>query len=410
MLRLTTLGMLVLLMACGSDASTGGDSGATTGDQSGSDAVADGTSRGGGEPEDASSGDPDAAWDAGPGPEDVGVDAVADVAVDSQHGPADGLMEADAVQDVAEASPDAEPMGDGSVGEDASAGDVAPDVVEPSGPAGPCPLNERVGRFDIADHGLYAAVNGNVADGVIPLTVLQPVGEDGDCVLMMKTNPFCDPPCAAGELCNHDNTCHPFPANRDIGTVTVEGLKVPISMEPNLSNDYWDTTLPPEPWEVGAQVTFATSGGDYAPFTAEVEGVEPLVGGEPKWQVNSGEATTIEWVPADGPGRMWLTLNVDQHGITPVTLLCETEDTGSVTISAEMVDQFIAFGVTGFAVGQLRRRSIDSIVIEPGCVEVSLYSPWVAQPVVEGHTPCNGDFDCPEGQKCNIFINTCVDG
>ena len=72
-------------------------------------------------------------------------------------------------------------------------------------------------------------------------------------------------------------------------------------------------------------------------------------------------------------------------------------------------DQFLAFGVSGFAVGELYRRSVDSITLEPGCVDLSLFSRVQAQPVVEGHTPCTSHADCPEGQKCNIFINTCVD-
>ena len=397
MWRSTLTGALALLVGCSSPASSGPDA------ASDADAAAPAV-----EVDADSAADDTTSPDAGP---DVPTapDAVADAASDDPG--SEPLPDVPPTTDVTPDAGPAEPPPDATT--DASdapaAEDVPPEVVEPTGPAGPCPLNTRVGRFEIADHGLYAAVNGNVADGVIPLTVLQPVGQGGDCVLMQKTNPFCDPSCAAGELCGHDNTCSPFPANRDVGTVTVQGLKVPIELTPNASNDYWDTTLPPEPWDVGAAVTFSTSGGDYAPFAMAVEGVTPLVGGESKWQVNEGEATVVEWVPSDGPGRMFLTLNVDQHGITPVTLFCDTEDTGSLTIPSTLVNQFLSFGVTGFAVGQLRRRSIDSLEIEPGCVEVSLFSPWVAQPVVEGHTACNGDFDCPEGQKCNIFINTCVD-
>ncbi len=420
MVRSTLLVALLLVTACSGGGDTG-DTGSTSDSTPAQDAVSD---TGDETPADATSGsdvhivedadagpgadqaDASGGEDAAPDPEDVG-EETPDVAEDTGEAAAD----VDEMPDAPDAADETDDVEGDVATPDApdTMNDTGPDVVEPTGPVGPCPLNQRVGRFDIADHGLYAAVNGNVADGVIPLTVLQPVGEEGDCVLLMKTNPFCDPPCAAGELCDHDNSCKAFPANKDIGTVTVDGLKVPVSIEPNLAKDYWDTTLPPEPWEVGAQVTFSTSGGDYPAFSLEVEGVEPLVGGEPKWTVNEGEDTVIEWEPADGPGRMWLTLNVDQHGITPVTLFCETEDTGKLTIDKILVDQFIAFGVTGFAVGQLRRRSIDSIFIEPGCVEVSLFSPWVAQPVVEGHTPCNTDFDCPEGQKCNAFINTCVD-
>ncbi len=36
---------------------------------------------------------------------------------------------------------------------------------------------------------------------------------------------------------------------------------------------------------------------------------------------------------------MFLQLNVDQHGITPITLFCEMEDTGSLSIDATLEDR-----------------------------------------------------------------------
>ena len=284
---------------------------------------------------------------------------------------------------------------------DAEETDVTPSVA--------CPLNERVGGFEISDFNLFAAVVGVVRDGIIPLTILQKQAESGDCVLLKKDNPFCDPPCAAGDLCNHDATCLPYPSNLNIGTVTVTGLKIPVSLEPNIVNDYSDTTLPPEPWDVGDEVTLVAAGADIDGFSLQVEGVEPLVMADKGWTVNEGEPTEIFWEPSSGPGKMFLQLNVDQHGVTPVTLFCEMEDTGSLSIDATLIDQFLAFGVSGFAAGELHRRSVDSVWVEPGCVDLSLYSMIQAQPVVEGHTPCNANEDCPEGQKCNIFINTCID-
>ena len=96
----------------------------------------------------------------------------------------------------------------------------------------PCPAGQRIGSFEVAHWDFYSAVAGEVAEGVIPLTVLQLVHEQGDCRLMRKENPFCDPPCGAGQLCDHDSTCIAYPANISVGEVTVSGLAKPITMQP----------------------------------------------------------------------------------------------------------------------------------------------------------------------------------
>lgn len=279
----------------------------------------------------------------------------------------------------------------------------------PAGPAGPCPMADKVGRFEIADFEYFAGVTGTVHSGVIPLTVLLEVGSSGDCTLLNKTIPFCNPPCTPGDLCTDDGTCVPYPFAQSVGTVTITGLAQAVEMEPGPSNDYFDATLPSPPFEQGAPVVMSASGGEYQPFELEVEGVEPISGVDEMWFLDFGESLEVSWTPSDGPGRIYLFINVDQHGVSPTTLFCDTEDTGQLTIEAELMDQFLSLGVSGFAVGELRRRSIDSVSIQPGCVELSLFDGFKPIPVVGGHTACNSDADCPEGQKCNVMINTCID-
>lgn len=290
--------------------------------------------------------------------------------------------------------------------QDGSGGDVP--LVEP-GSAGPCLLADKVGRFEIADFEHFAGVTGTVHSGVIPLTVLQDVGSSGDCTLLNKAIPFCDPACTPGDLCTDDGSCVPFPFAQSVGTVTITGLAQAVEMEPGPSNDYFDANLPSPPFEQGAAVVLSASGGEYQPFELEVEGVEPMSGVDEMWFLDFGKSLEVSWTPSDGPGRIYLFINVDQHGVSPTTLFCDTEDTGQLTIEAELIDQFLSLGVSGFAVGELRRRSIDSVTIEPGCVELSLFDGFKPIPVVGGHTPCNSDADCPEGQKCNVMINTCID-
>ena len=77
--------------------------------------------------------------------------------------------------------------------------------------AGECPLASRYGNFEVDVYEDYSLVSGSVADGVNPVTVLELLDEEGDCKLLRRNNPFCDPPCGAGDVCDFDGSCIPFP-------------------------------------------------------------------------------------------------------------------------------------------------------------------------------------------------------
>ncbi len=289
------------------------------------------------------------------------------------------------------------------------AGETTVDVLQPDEPAGPCTLNERVGRFQIAHFANFSGVVGSVSAGVIPLTVLQPMAEAGDCVLLRKENPFCDPPCQAGDLCDHDGSCIAYPATTDLGTLSIDGLSQPLSIEPLPNNEYAYTELSVDAWSAGSWITLTVPGGELPGFELSARGVSPMEAPAEKWNLDAGAPLVVTWTPRDDHARIWLSLNVDQHGTTPVTLFCDAPDTGELTIATALVDSFLTFGVSGFAVGKLVRRSVDSVSIGAGCVELSVQHEWIASPIVGGHTPCNVSGDCPDGQTCNAFINTCVD-
>jgi hypothetical protein len=68
--------------------------------------------------------------------------------------------------------------------------------------AGACPLDTKLGpgfTVSILDEQQYSTVNGYVLDGVIPVTVLELVQEEGNCRLLRRNNPFCDPVCGPSE-------------------------------------------------------------------------------------------------------------------------------------------------------------------------------------------------------------------
>ncbi len=275
---------------------------------------------------------------------------------------------------------------------------------------GDCELADRVGSFLVGMEADYTAFSGSVADGVVPVSVLEQVGEDGDCILLRRNNPFCDPLCMPGQTCDFDGNCIPYPANHDVGVVSVSGLAQPVMLDPVPPTfSYFDTSLPHPGFEPGAVIALDVAGGDYSPFELHGIGVEMVVPTAESLVLSTNTPVTVEWTPSDARTKLRLVLGVDQHGITPVGLVCEAPaDQGSLEISAEIMTQFLEAGISGFPSADYYLETEDSVTIEPGCVELVVRSHDQTMLSVEGHTPCDAPNDCPKGQLCDLKLQTCV--
>ena len=306
---------------------------------------------------------------------------------------------------------------------DVPPGDAPPADVPPADTTGPtpeygtpCVPAERVGTVIVSHEpyspgspDYYAAVTAEVADGVTPLTILQLELEQGECRLMRKVNPFCAAPCGPLEVCNHDGVCLAAPQNRSIGTVTVTGLaEDPVVLEPNPTNYYWNTDLPIPLFAPLAPVEVVATGADLAGFELSAWGVPDLVVADGVLTMEHGQGLAVTWTGAPGPWRLYFTLNVDQHGNSPLSMICDVADTGSYVIPASLVDAMLDAGVSGFATAHFYRRTVDSAAIAEGCVELRVRSFVMVHLTVAGHVPCKKDADCPDGKVCNVPINTCV--
>lgn len=276
--------------------------------------------------------------------------------------------------------------------------------------AGSCPLADHVGGFLAGYESSYSAFSGSVADGVVPLNVLEQVGQDGSCTLWRRNNPFCDPGCAAGETCDFDGNCLPYPINHDVGVVTVTGLAKPVMLEPVPPTfSYFDTMLPHPGFEPGALITLQTTGGDYSPMSLHGLGVEMVVPAQDELHLAHDTPLDVEWTPGDARATMRLQVAVDQHGISPLALICSVPaDAGTLTISGELVTEFLDNGISGFPSADFYFETVDSVEIEPGCVDFAVRSHDQLLVRVAGHTPCNVPTDCPDGQTCDVMTQTCV--
>jgi hypothetical protein len=277
---------------------------------------------------------------------------------------------------------------------------------------GPCALDVKVGSFLVLHEAEYTVISGEVRDSVVPANVLEEVVAEGDCKLLRRNNPFCDPPCQPDETCDMDGDCIPYPINLDVGTVTITGLNKEVAMEPpggGLPALYYDTQMPHPGFDPGADIRLSASGNEIDGFQLFGEGFAPLEIADEPWVVREGQPMEVSWTAATGEQvRILLRFNIDQHGTTPVEVWCDVEDTGSFATPSSVMDALIGYGVTGFPAGNIYRHTMDSVDVETGCVEFEVSSHLAGDLQVEGHIPCDSPDDCPKGMECDYLSGTCI--
>jgi hypothetical protein len=276
--------------------------------------------------------------------------------------------------------------------------------------AGPCAPDQRHGAFVVEVLETYSVAFGHLADGMVPVTVLEEVLSEGACSLLRRNNPFCDPTCEPGQTCDFDGTCIPYPTNLNLGTVTIRGLVDDVVMEAEPPTfRYSEPSLTHPGFLPGSDVYLDSEGGEAEPIALESRGFAPLeLATDLAVTVEEGEAVDLAWEPGAERTRLQAEVNVDQHGVTPVVIRCDFEDTGSAEIPASVVDALLGFGISGFPNAMLTRSVDDSAAVGGGCVEFGLSSPRPVPVEVSGHTPCAGPQDCPPGRTCDVATNTCI--
>ena len=274
---------------------------------------------------------------------------------------------------------------------------------------GACPLDERVGLFSVVHEVDYSAVDGEINEAILPTAIVEETIAEGGCRLLAPINSFCDPACGAGEVCDPGGSCIAYPGRLETGVVTLAGLEVEVVMNPRADKRYFETTLPHPVFSPGKAIRLTSSGGEVGPLDLAGRGFAPLELLETTWTAQPGQPLVVHWVPeAGGEASFHMTINVDQHGTSPATLVCEGPDSGSLEVPAAIIDALLEAGVSGFPVGHAYRRTVDSALVEVGCVEFQVRSHQSAQLEVVGHTPCTSDAECPEGLACDLANQTCI--
>jgi hypothetical protein len=272
-----------------------------------------------------------------------------------------------------------------------------------------CPLDQKVGEFRVELTESFTAVSGSVAEAVVPVDLRELVVESGGCRLLRKRQLICNPACSAGMTCGEAGRCIRYPDNLDAGTVRIGGLARPVKMQPDpAGRRYFTTGLPHPGFADGANIQLQASGAAVPPFSLAGQGVRALVVVDRPLTMEMDQPLPVEWQPgAARPVQMELTLNIDQHGLTPATLICRADDNGRLEVPADLVSRLLAAGASGYPQALLSRQTVDAVPLPPGCVELIVASAVQKSVTVAGHTPCRTDADCPAGRHCNMALQSC---
>lgn len=276
--------------------------------------------------------------------------------------------------------------------------------------------NEVVGTFQVqvlADDtdpttGMTKVV-GQVSDSAVPSNVVWTVATtEGGCRLETPTVPFCAAGCGA-DVCVADDVCQAYPAAHSVGAVTLKGVGLVSGGSTLTLKEIAHTYQPPAgtalaypPFGPADDVTLHAAGGDYAAFDLSAKGVDPLAFTSTDFELEDGKPLELTWDAAADPksSQLHVKLDISHHGGIKGIIECDSDDSGSLTISAAMISQLLGLGVAGFPSVVAMRQSLDTAAIAPGLVRLEVSARAEHYVTVKGVDSCTVAADCPDGKTC----------
>ncbi len=279
--------------------------------------------------------------------------------------------------------------------------------------SGNAPSNpdQIVGTFAIqmkVDKGMTSVV-GQVADGPVPQNLVWTEKKtEGDCRLEIPSSPFCDGGCGA-EVCVADGKCQPYPTGHSVGAVTLKGVKLAgggaeITLK-EIAASYQPpagTTLAYPSIGVSDTIEIKATGADYAPFDLSTPGIDPLDLKTTDFDLAPDKAFVLEWDAAASPKSSQIHVKIDlsHHGGVKGLIECDTDDTGSLTISKEMMAELIGLGLAGYPSVVVTRTSLATTQLDHGKVQLEVSAILERYLTTPGVQSCTSDDDCSDGKTC----------
>lgn len=276
--------------------------------------------------------------------------------------------------------------------------------------AGACDQKDLLGTILLEALDDFSLLDAKVSNAVLPSSVREEELSMAGCRLMRKSFPFCDPACQPNEACTFSGECIAYPTRQDLGDICVAGLSESVVMTAEAPDyGYFNTQLENPAFTGGERLEVHTTVGAYPAFDLEGVGVTKMKSDE-QWTIVPGDDLAISWSTSDKDANAMveLTINIDQHGSSPLLLECDFPDTGEASIPSDLLMALLTSGVSGFPVGKISRHTSDSVEVSDGCIEFVVRSPQTVDVRVEGHVPCTGvGVECPKGTTCNVPLQTC---
>jgi hypothetical protein len=266
----------------------------------------------------------------------------------------------------------------------------------------------------------HTDISGFMYDGAqAPLVIWDKKQTEGDCSLYTPRTPFCES-CGADQVCVDTNTCRTPPSTQDVGAVSMTGLNPPSGANPlgltAVSNATGTTylcaeTLPVPPCTAGGAVSMAATGkGDYPAFSVQTQCIPSLAVANTSVAIESGKAFALAWTPSNVTGaRLQLTFDLSHHGGSKGKIICDTADSGSLSVSGTLIQKLMALGVTGYPKAYVNRLSTGTTAVGSGQAQLKLYSDVDFVVQIPGLVSCETDADCATaaGETCQVPGQMC---
>ncbi len=283
----------------------------------------------------------------------------------------------------------------------------------PDLPYAPCASEQLVGEFTIESAEDYTSVEGKIYDAPSPGRVAQVQLSEGECQLLSLPLYVCNPACPVStETCSAEGQCVALPRPRVVGDVQVSGMVLPVELTANAVTGGYrprGAQLPHPGFQPGATLLLQASGGQFSPFELWGWGIFPLTSVHSPVRVTPGEPSVLGWPApeAAGPGRMHVSLNVNNHGRNNAWIECSFADDGAAEIPAALIGALLAEGQSGFPTITFSRRTVTSTELDWGCVQLAVSSSVSLGVTLAGLISCNDNSMCPSPQTCRPLERFC---
>ncbi|MDQ2643214.1 MAG: hypothetical protein M3020_05340 [Myxococcota bacterium] len=244
----------------------------------------------------------------------------------------------------------------------------------------------------------YTSVIGKVYSGAYPTDVIEtPLASGNGCTTFKFSRQSCiDVTCTGSQVCAAPDVCRDVPKLVSVGKVSIAGIDPGSLMLSGVNNNYQypaDITYPG--FAEGAAITLSASGDFYPAFEVSTTGVAPAVMKADSYLLAPGQPLALEWEPGgNADADVSIVLNISKHGGSAGYLRCDTTDTGSLTIPADVLRELIDLGVAGFPSLTLTRRTRGVTPVTGGKVALDVAAEAHPPLDVEGYCSCFNSSDC----------------